>query len=423
MTEDFLHYLWQHKLYYSNDLVLTNGEKLQIISSGVKNTDGGPDFSNARIVIGNVEWAGNIEIHINASDWKKHNHQADAAYDNVILHIVYENDLIIKRKSGEEIPTFVLKNRFNETMFERYFDFINAKRWIPCELMIKDIERFHFEMWLERMLIERLETKTNNIQKHLSQNVNNWEQTFYEQIASSFGFKVNSVAFECLAKSLPISIIGKHKNSLFQIEALLFGQAGMLNKDFKDEYPQKLKTEYQFLQKKYDLKPISYQLWKFLRLRPANFPTIRIAQLASLIHQSSGLFSKLINSNTILELKSYFNIESSEYWHHHYSFDKQSRVISHSLGETSINLIIINTIIPFMYLYGKYYDNESFTKKSLSFNDLLPAEDNVIIRNFKQLSINTSTAFRSQALLQMKKEYCDKKRCLDCAIGNLLIKK
>ena len=422
MTEEFLLYIWQHKLFYSNNLSLTNKENIIINSTGIRNNDSGPDFFNAKIKLSNIEWIGNIEIHIKSSDWEKHKHQNNKNYDNIILHVVYENDKNIFRKSGEVIPTLELKNKFNELIFEKYKELITSQRWIPCEYSIKTIERFHFEMWLERMLVDRIEKKVDNIQKHFELNISNWEQTFYEQLSSSFGFKVNSFAFEQLAKSIPIQYLGKHKNNQFQIEALLFGQAGMLAKDFKDEYPKKLKTEYQILKTKYKLEPIEDELWKFSKLRPSNFPTIRIAQLASLIYNSTSLFSKIINSNSIREIKTFFDVQMSEYWFEHYNFDKKTRVISNNLGNSSTNLIIINTIIPFLYFYGKYYDNDIYKKRALYFMDLLPAEDNSIIRKFKELNINTSTAFRSQALLQLKKEYCDKKKCLECGIGNILLK-
>ncbi len=422
MTEDFLYYIWQHKLFYSNNLTLSNGESLTIITTGIRNNNSGPDFLNAKIKISNFEWAGNVEIHTKSSDWQKHNHNVDSNYDNIILHVVFENDKNVLRKSGEVIPTLELKNKFNELIYEKYKEFLTSQRWIPCEYSIKNIERFHFEMWLERMLIERIENKIENIQQKFDKNINNWEQTFYEHLCSSFGLKVNSVAFEVLAKSIPISILAKHKNNLFQIEAMLFGQAGMLGKDFKDEYPKKLKNEYKILQAKYNFEPISNNLWKFMRMRPSNFPTIRIAQIASLIFNSSALFSKIINSKTINEIKLLFDIQISDYWKEHYSFDKKTKVLTQKIGELSLNLIMINTIVPFLYFYGKYYDNEDYTKRALYFMDLLPEENNSIIRKFKELNINTSTSYRTQALLHLKKEYCDKKRCLECAIGNILIK-
>ncbi|MEI6348816.1 MAG: DUF2851 family protein [Bacteroidota bacterium] len=422
MTEDFLHYLWKHKLFYTNDLSTTTGFPLKIISQGVLNFDSGPDFSNSRIEIDELSWAGNVEIHLKSSDWFKHKHDTDRSYNNVILHVVYEDDTNVNRRSGEAIPVLELKGRFEDSMFDRYQEMMDSNRWIPCEKLIETVPRITFELWLERLLIERIEQKTDMIQTRLTQNHFDWEQSFYESLASSFGLKVNAVAFELLAKSLPLTILQKHANNLFQIEALLFGQAGMLQKTFIDDYPNGLKKEYKFLSEKYSLSHIDDSLWNYLRLRPSSFATHRIAQFAMLIYKNSSLFSTTVLSNSIQDLFSIFQVDTSDYWHSHYLFDKEAKVKSHKLGATMVNLIVINTVIPYMFLYGKYYSKDSLVKKALDVNDLIPAEDNVVIRNFKALNINTSTAFRSQALLQLKKKYCDQKKCLHCAIGNYLVK-
>ena len=422
MTERFLHYLWLHKYFFLSHLETTSGESLTILSQGVYNTDGGPDFLNAKVKVGDIEWAGNVEIHLRASDWLKHQHQTNLAYDNVILHVVFEADVPISRNSGEVIPTFEMKGHFEESMFERFQDMVDSSRWIACEKDISDVPRITFELWLERLLIERLEDKAGYIDYRLQQNLFDWEQSFFESVASSFGLKVNLQAFELLAKATPLSVLQKHADSLFQIEALLFGQSGLLDGTFKDEYPKQLWDEYLFLKTKYVLTPIDKSVWNFLRLRPSSFPTHRIAQLAQLVHQNKSLFSQAVVSVNITDLFPLFQVEASEYWHTHYLFDKIAKVNGHKLGTTMVNLIIINSVIPYLFLYGKYYGKESYTKKVLDLHDLLPAEDNLIIRGFKLLNVNTSTAFRSQALLQLKKRYCDKKRCLDCAIGNYLIK-
>lgn len=422
MTEDFLHFLWKHKLFYSNDLTTTTGYPIKILSPGIHNFNGGPDFSNARIVIEELSWAGNVEIHLKSSDWYKHKHHNDRAYNNVILHVVYEDDATVTRKKGEVIPVLELKGRFEESMYERYAQMVESNQWIPCEKMIADVPRITFELWLERLLIERIEQKVVAIETRLNQNHFNWEQSFFESLASSFGLKVNSLAFELLAKATPLSILLKHTNNLLQIEALLYGQAGMLDLDFKDDYPNQLKKEYDFLRTKYHLKPMDKSLWNYLRLRPSSFPTHRISQLAMLIHKNPTLFTTTILNSSVSDLFPIFQVETSEYWHTHYLFDKEAKVSSRKLGATLMNLIIINSVIPFMFLFGKYYSKEALVKKALDLHDLLPAEDNVVIRNFKQLNINTSTAFRTQALLQLKKQYCDQKRCLQCAIGNFLVK-
>ncbi len=422
MTERFLHYLWLHKYFFTSHLTTTSGESLTILSQGVWNADGGPDFLNAKVKIGDVEWAGNVEIHLKASDWFRHRHQDNPAYDNVVLHVVYEADVPVSRSVGAEIPTFEMKGHFEESLFQQFQELVDSNRWIACEKQISDVPRITFELWLERLLIERLEDKTLMIDQHLQQNRFDWEQSFFESVASSFGLKVNSLAFELLAKATPLSVLQKHADQLFQIEALLFGQSGLLDDSFQDDYPKQLWKEYQFLQTKYALTPVDKAVWNFLRLRPSSFPTHRIAQLAQLVHQNKSLFSQAVVSINVTGLFPLFQVDTSEYWHTHYLFDKPAHVNGHKLGSTMVNLIVINSVIPYLFLYGKYYGIESYTKKALDLHDLLPAEDNLIIRGFKALNINTSTAFRSQALLQLKKRYCDDKRCLDCAIGNYLIK-
>lgn len=422
MTERFLHYLWLHKYFFSSHLTTTSGESLLVLSQGLHNMDGGPDFLNAKVKIGDIEWAGNVEIHLHASDWLKHQHQTNLAYDNVILHVVFEADIPICRNSGDEIPTFEMKGHFDESLYARFQEMVDSNRWIACEKQFSEVPRITAELWLERLLIERLEEKTEHIYQRLLQNQFDWEQSFFESIASSFGLKVNSLAFELLAKATPLCILQKHANNLFQIEALLFGQSGLLDGHFDDDYPKQLWEEYRFLQTKYALTPIDKSVWNFLRMRPSSFPTHRIGQLAMLVYQNKSLFSSAIVSVNISGLFTLFQVDTSEYWHSHYLFDKPAKVNGHKLGATMVNLIVINSVIPFLFLYGKQYGNESYTKKALDLHDLLPAEDNLIIRGFKSLNINTATAFRSQALLQLKKQYCDRKKCLDCAIGNYLIK-
>lgn len=422
MTEDFLHYLWKHKRFYASNLSTAEGRPVKVNVPGIHNSDHGPDFLDARIDVGEISWAGNVEIHLKASDWYRHKHDLDGAYSNVVLHVVYENDAEVVRNSGEPIPVVELKGRFEESMFEQYQEMMDANRWIPCEKLIADVPRITLEMWLERLLVERIEQKTELITNRLTQNQFDWEQSFYEALASSFGLKVNALAFELLAKSMPLSILLKHADSLFQMEALLFGQAGMLEAGFKDDYPSKLQSEYKFLRSKYGLSPMDKSLWNYLRLRPSSFPTHRISQFAQLIHSHPNLFSTTVLDLPIHHLESIFQVETSEYWLTHYLFDKEANVSAHKAGATLMNLIIINAVIPYMFLYGKYYSKEDLMKKALDLHDLLPAEDNAIIRTFKLLNLNTATAFRTQALLQLKKHYCDPKKCLHCAIGNHLLK-
>lgn len=420
MTEDFLQHIWKYHLFDKNNLIASTGEKIEILNIGQKNIDAGPDFFNAKVKIDNTVWAGNIEIHINSSDWVKHSHNKNKAYDNVILHVVYNNDMQITRSTGEPIPTIELK--FDKKLYSNYQDLIKNEQWISCENEINNIDGFIIDFWLNSLLIERLENKSEYILKTLKQNNNNWEETFYQQLAKNFGIKINQQPFEQLAKSLPLKYLSKHKNNLLQIEAFLFGQAGFLETNVDgDDYYSKLKKEYSFLKNKFNTKPIEKHLWKFLRLRPSNFPTIRIAQFASLIYKSSSLFSKIIESDDLIEIKKYFSVSTSEYWHTHYVFNKTTKKKIKKTGDVFTNSLIINTIVPFLFVYSKSKDNDDYKIRALKFLEKLPAEKNSIINNWKSLGMPVPNAFYSQALIQLKNEYCNKKKCLYCQIGNRII--
>ena len=422
MTEDFLHYIWKYKLYDSAQLITEDGETIQVQKQGEHNTNSGPDFFNAKLKIGKTTWAGNVEIHIKSSAWIEHKHDKDKAYDNVILHVVYDNDKQIKLRNGEIIPALELKGKFDSGLYKKYEQLQKSKDWIPCAKQIKAVDPFTLSAWQDRLLVERLERRSDAIEKSLALNKNNWEETFYQHIARSFGFKVNNDPFELLARALPLNILVKHKSSQFQIEALLFGQAGLLDKKFTDTYPQYLQTEYNFLKKKYDLKPIDAHLWKFARMRPVNFPTIRIAQFAELIFKSVHLFSKILEVQNVKQLYQLLEVETSEYWQTHYTFDKKSAKKSKSLGHLGIESITINTILPFLFVYGKSRADEKFCDRALSLLEQIPAEKNSIIENWKKLGVKSSSAYQTQALLQLKNEYCSNIRCLDCAVGHKILK-
>jgi len=422
MQEEFLWHIWKFRLFDNNDLKTTDGEPLQILKVGEHNTNSGPDFFNARIKVGTTTWAGNVEIHANASGWKKHLHQNDKAFDNIILHVVYEADEKLFRKSGEEIPTLELKNKIPQNIYGKYLQFKSSKDWIPCEKQIFSVDKFTVNNWLDRLLAERLERKSKAIIDSLKQNKNNWEETFYQMLARNFGQKINSEPFERLAKSLPVSVLAKHKNSLQQIEALLFGTAGMLEKNLKDDYLKGLQKEFTFLKSKFQLKPIDSSLWKFMRLHPPNFPTIRISQFANLIHKSSHLFSKILEVTSLKQITALLETESSEYWKMHYRFGKPSPERKKTLGKNSIHGIIINTVVPFLFIYGKEKREEKFCSRSLSLLEKLEAENNSITEKWKAIGIPSKNSYETQALLQLKNEYCSKKRCLECAIGNALLK-
>ncbi len=420
MTEEFLHYIWKYSLFNNYNLTADTGEKIDVLNPGYPNINAGPDFINATIIINGIKWAGNVEIHINSSDWNKHNHTNDKAYDNVILHAVMNNDQITKRTNGETIPAIELK--FDKYLYNIYSRLISNELWIPCQNEINKIDDFTMDYWLNVLLIARLELKVRAIYNTLKATNNDWEETFYIHLARNFGLNVNSLPFEILAKSLPFKYLLRHKNSITQIEALLFGQAGFLNNSIpEDNYYIKLKSEYNFLKNKFRLNPIDHHMWKFLRLRPRNFPTIRLAQFAALIYNSNRLFSKVIECDSIAQLRKYFNVETSDYWNNHFIFGKESNKEVKSIGDSAFNIIVINTIIPFLFAFGQYKGKEELKERTIGFYTEIPAEDNSITRKWGKLGIISKCAFYSQALIQLKNQYCSHKECLHCLIGNKII--
>jgi hypothetical protein len=335
--------------------------------------------------------------------------------------VVYENDAEVFHDDGTPVMSLEVKNHFDQMLFDSYQSLMNSASWIPCANNLSGVSALIINQWLHRLMIERLEEKTQSIIESLHENQNNWEETFYQFIAAAFGAKVNADPFRMLARALPVKILAKHKNSLFQLEALLFGTAGFLDERFKDDYPNQLKKEFNFLKKKYSLEPVKKHVWKFLRLRPANFPTVRIAQFAQLVCNSIHLLSKILETNNVKNLRLLFDCEPSEYWLTHYRFDKLSPLQQKSLGDDATGLLLINTIAPFLFVYGKMKDEENYVSQSLQLLEQLPSENNQIITHWKQSGIAASSAFESQALLQLKNHYCSNFRCLECSIGHKIL--
>ena len=421
MNEEFLHFVWKFRLFDMIDLKTLEGEELRIIDTGEHNTHAGADFFNSKIRIGKTTWAGNVEIHLHSNDWNKHNHQHDKAYNNVILHVVYDSGNSISNDSENSIPVLELKGKIKKRIWDTYEELIENKDWIPCEKQIKSVDNLAINGWLEKMLNERLERKTADILQSLNQNKNNWEETFYCYLAKNFGYKINALPFEMLAKSLPNAILAKHKNNLLQLESLLFGQAGMLEGTMEDDYYNQLKNEYLFLKHKHNLKPIEESLWKFLRLRPIGFSTIRIAQFAMLIHNSSHLFSKILEARSHKETERFFNFGASEYWDTHYTFGNLSEQKAKYAGKDFVNNIIINTIVPFLFVYGKKKGKSKHIENAFKLLESLPSEKNSIITKWRETGINSKTAFQSQALIELKNSFCFQKKCLNCGIGNKIL--
>ncbi len=422
MKEELLHYIWRTKKF-DNTLLTEQGQPLEILFSGKFNTNAGPDFLEAKIKIGDTIWAGHVEMHLKSSDWIKHKHQEDAAYNNVILHVVHENDQVIKDQNNVEIPALALKNLIAPEIYSKYNNLMNNAKWVSCQDRFQEIPELIKNVWKDRLIIDRLEDKTQLIKEDLEKSNWNWEQVFFLHLAMHLGTKVNKGPFRLLMQSISLNTLIKHRTSLHEIEALLFGQAGMLDEKFTDEYPNGLQQTYLFLQKKYDLVAIKKSVWNFLRLRPPNFPTIRIAQLARLVYQTEHLFSKCLAAKTVTELHNTFTIEIGQYWKDHFLFEKQSPKQSNKkVGKATVQNIIINTVVPFLFVYGKAKGLEKYVDKALNHLERIPAESNSIIKKWQQLGYDAENSMDSQALLQLKNKYCARKRCLECQIGHQLIK-
>lgn len=419
MKEDFLHYLWNQGLYANQTLLTSTGETVSVMSAGEHNTNAGPDFLNAKIKISDTLWAGNVEIHVKASDWYKHKHYENPAYDNVILHVVAQADTITKRQNDTVIPT--LEISVSEQMHQQYLFLMNSKDWVACESFIKQVDDFTILQWKESLMVQRLAEKSTVIQTRFEQNNQNWEETFYQTLAYNFGFKVNAVTFEMLAQSLPLKYLAKHKDDIQLLEALLFGQSGLIPENNADTYCNQLKQDYKHLKAKFSLHPLSHTLWKFMRMRPGNFPTIRIAQFAQLIFKSSALLSKILEIKTTNEIFRLFNIGISDYWLTHYTFTSEAAKKEKHFGKFAVQNVLINTVAPFLFFYGSYHRNAEFTQRALDFLQQIPAEKNKITKHWSTLGLHADSAFDSQALIQLKNTYCNHRKCLNCRIGNQVI--
>lgn len=417
IKEDFIYYLWENRLLIK-DLKTTDGEDINIISIGHRNNNSGADYLNARIKINKTLWAGQIEIHVLASDWFKHKHQYDDNYNNVILHVVYRKDT-----DEVKIPTLEIKDKFDKSLFYNYKTFLHSKNWIPCSDHIGNVQNFTLISWLDRMLIEHLENECKDLGLKLKNCNYDWEQTFYQRLMRHFGLKVNNDAFEYLSKILPLSLLLRHRDNKIYIESMMFGCAGFLENEFDEEYPLLLKREFKMLRSKFGLKVMPASNWKFLRLRPPNFPTIRIAQLAKILINNGNMFSLIRDSDDIEGISRLFEVELDPYWDNHFQFNKTSKIERRkTLGKTAIDSVIINAIVPILFHYGHTHSIESYKEKAMCYLEQIEAEDNLIIRNFKNSGIILQNSFQTQAIMYMHKYYCTKRRCLECRIYYILSK-
>ncbi len=422
MREEFLHFLWRTRRFDFLNLQTTDGDKIDVLDFGTYNTNAGPDFLEAKINIKDITWAGNIEMHIKASDWLAHQHQNDKQYANVILHVVYEGDVPIKTNGGDNLPCLVMKKYIPEGIYPKYHALLHNENWIPCAKHWNEVSDLVKKMWLSRVLIERLEMKTTAIALRLEANKNDWEETFWHFTARYFGSKVNDTPMEWLAQTVPHLILAKLKNNLPAIEALLFGQAGFLTDDVKDNYALSLKKEYNFLRVKYNLNPLTSSVFKTLRMRPSGFPTMKIAFLSALIHKSSHLFSKVLEAKNVSELEKLFEVSASEYWKTHYVFDKISPPSNKNLGTQTITSLLINVVVPFIFHYGQTHHDEDIKDRAVQLLHDIKTEKNNIIERWELLAVKPDSAAQTQALIHLKQNYCDHKRCLHCAVGTSILK-
>ena len=423
MKEELLHFIWKYRLYDSTDLQTTAGEPIEIVQTGMYNTDAGADFSNARIRIGEVLLAGNVEMHIAQSDWYAHHHDHDAAYNSVILHVVYETDSKpTLLQNGQAVAVLCLKGHIAAELLQRYDMLRESKNKIACEPLIKNLpDSFSLASYYDRLVIERLQSKVAVIEALLAESKNDWDQVAFQMIATYFGASVNKEPFALLARSLPMSVIHKHRADPMQIEALLFGQAGMLDADYDDDYPKALKREYTYLRKLHSLIHIEPHSWKFFRIRPVNFPTIKIAQLAAFINKQAHLFDGILGCVTIHDMRVFFEAEVNPYWHTHFQFDKPVAKANADIGHMLTDVLLINAVVPLLFTYGRYKDDEAICQRALDILALIPSEDNAIVRMWDDLNVKVKTANNSQAVIQLYNGYCQNKRCLQCQIGHKLL--
>ncbi|HRN16274.1 MAG TPA: DUF2851 family protein [Xylanibacter oryzae] len=429
--EQLLHYVWKHKIFPLKELTTTNGQQIEIIDPGLHNTNAGPDFFNAKIKIKDTLWVGNVEIHDKSSDWYLHGHDRDDKYNNVILHVAGLIDINVKNKDGKYIPQMQLD--IPQDVKENYKDLLSTDTYPPCYKIIPDLSSLMIHSWMAALQTERLEQKTEAIKKRVELCNGSWEDGYFVTLARNYGFGINGDAFETWALNVPLHDVAHHRDDLFQIEAIFMGQAGLLELDtipekyqkdaLEEGYFTKLRNEYLYLAHKFGLKPMDGSLWKFLRLRPQNFPHIRISQLANLYYLHKAGLSNIIETDTVTHLEEMLKTAVTPYWENHYTFGSKSETNEKHLSPFSLNLLIINTAIPILFAYGRHMSNEALCERAFELLEQLKAENNYIIRMWKECGLDVKNAGDSQALIQLKKEYCDKKDCLRCRIGYEYLKR
>ena len=424
MTEAFLHYLWKNRLFDFLNVRTTSGVPLQIIAPGYHNFDAGPDFKQAVIRIGDLKWAGDVEIHVRSSDWFRHDHQHDEKYKSVVLHVVFEHDVEVERMPGEYFPTLELKPYVPPDMWQQYQRLTESLELLPCRRYLAQVGSLRLRSVISSMAMERLLRKQEEIMETHAQCKSDWNETLYRQLAIGFGFKTNAAAFEMLARSMPYRLIARHLDSKVQVQALLFGQAGMLSDPSVDVYHNSLKCEYEYLSYKYQLDPIGEHHWNRLRLRPSNFPCLRLAQFANLLWKTPDLLQEMLKVRSVEQCRQLLSVEADEYWTKHFQFGKET-ILSHSIamGGSSVDSLIVNVIVPILFAYYRFSGTQDKLESTVAMLEQLPFEDNKITRFFRDTPFPQETALDSQALIELLQRFCKEKRCIDCTVGEYIVRK
>ena len=418
MEEQLLHFIWHRKLYADEELTTTTGQRVRVIHPGIPNHDQGPDFLQARVRIDDQIWAGHVEIHVRSSSWYLHSHERDTHYNTVILHVVWQEDQPAKTEQGVIIPCIELCGIVDAVLLERYRHLMNNSEWVPCASSLENVSEIVRASWLDRLMAERLESKTDYIATILDRCNGDWEQTFFVMLSRHLGSPANGDAMENLGLKIPLTILRKHADRIDQIESILFGVAGMLTKELYAPYPSRLKKEFDFQKMKYGLQVIPSLQWKFMRMRPTHFPTIRIAQLAVILSKQQAFVQMVAGRATIKEWINLFRVSpQDEYWQTHYHFRSESPAAGKMLGLDTATSLLINLVGPFMFFYGKRQGLSQLKERAIALLSELPAEKNTIIRSWRECGWLAHDAGQTQALLHLKKKYCDQRRCLHCAVG------
>ena len=420
--EDLLQFMWEQRMFQQHALRTTDGRAVEVIKPGRIQHDSGPDLVDAQLRIDGQLWAGTVEVHLRSSEWNAHGHARDPAYDNVVLHVVYEHDADVSTLRGQVLPTVELFPRISTDSIALYHTLMRGKGFVPCAGMIGRVDQGHIGPWLERVLVQRLERKTLEVEALYTQLQHDGAATLYHMLARAFGLKVNAEPFGMLAHALPLKTVLKYRDDELRTEALLFGQAGFLQVDFVDEYPRRLQQEHALLAHMHGLRPAPVAAWKFARMRPVNFPTVRIAQFAQLLMRCDGDFSVLLDTDSVQDLFDLLNVDAGVYWNDHYRFDVPSAPRSKRLGRAGAEHILINAVVPTLFALGRLQAREDRAERALHLLEQLPAERNQLLAGWAALGLQADTAGRGQALIELKNGHCAKRRCLSCGIGNQLLK-